>query len=812
MNRSTQPSWAKAPTGLEPAESSAEQEVNAALNRLEENNSDLISALPPPSSFSPSQTLRLGAGYQQVHNPTVAVIPTNSAANTPRVNGNFEQITSIDAERILNNETSSPSANTPPASNPLFSRSYISSSVERWRNNKRRRVYFILAVVLVVIILIAAISIAVVRSRAALTRSIEVLVDIQPPCPASPVVCKPEPAMSMGWLRTTTVMYEFYADLASQWKKVGSSGNPYNTSVAFAYNGGPIYYVSALESNKTFAPNITGPTNVYDQVWSPEDIFEVHRVELIRPDITDRNYVPMPFRSLFVPPADPANHYDPKCVSLGKSPLGIAMWKSMATALGWPDRSIGWTTLLNLANSTDGWGSVSDKLKDFGSLKLGMGHYEFVTSARLALYAQIFAFAGNLTDLNTSLFKDPKFITAMNTFYSSVVRYDSDDSLLLDIMTRKYTNSSGTVYGQSYLHAVITHEYNVIKYNQVRKDSFPSGDSLVFILPSEGTYWSEFPLCVLDNLVDPTYAPSLRTEMKRFTDYVRSDAIQNSNVLKRGIRPISTSASTDLSKLSDSPFTIANGVNPVLSVTNSRQLPVSISNDIRGNATTQWQASKLRGVVCLVLDLDRLQPSINTYLADSLSNWFFRMNDNTDVYIVQVNGTNVEMWPPGPNGNVTLGEAGIKNNTNEIYSDLFLNRVFNFTFPAGDVNNITMGTHVLDGINRCVSTLVDVRTRDLAAVPVRKRTYHLPILTEGRDSQLVKLDSNGLINEVLKTPGSENIVFYPSLLTYRDIPADKMPNLRTQFQALADRTYGYSIVADDTFELFTILELATRMF
>ena len=44
--------------------------------------------------------------------------------------------------------------------------------------------------------------------------------------------------------------------------------------------------------------------------------------------------------------------------SLVQTPLVIAMPKPMAEALGWPKQQIGWSDLVDLAKSTEGWGAA----------------------------------------------------------------------------------------------------------------------------------------------------------------------------------------------------------------------------------------------------------------------------------------------------------------------------------------------------------------------------------------------------------------------------------------------------------------------
>ena len=53
----------------------------------------------------------------------------------------------------------------------------------------------------------------------------------------------------------------------------------------------------------------------------------------------------------------PTHSQDCKPVVL--TPVGFAIWKPMAEALGWPEKKVGWNTLIQLANAPDGWPSFS---------------------------------------------------------------------------------------------------------------------------------------------------------------------------------------------------------------------------------------------------------------------------------------------------------------------------------------------------------------------------------------------------------------------------------------------------------------------
>jgi Ca-activated chloride channel homolog len=51
------------------------------------------------------------------------------------------------------------------------------------------------------------------------------------------------------------------------------------------------------------------------------------------------------------------------------SPVVIGMWEPMAKALGWPDKSIGWSDILQLARNPKGWAAYG--YPQWGQFKFG---------------------------------------------------------------------------------------------------------------------------------------------------------------------------------------------------------------------------------------------------------------------------------------------------------------------------------------------------------------------------------------------------------------------------------------------------------
>ncbi|KAJ3119134.1 hypothetical protein HK098_005754, partial [Nowakowskiella sp. JEL0407] len=49
------------------------------------------------------------------------------------------------------------------------------------------------------------------------------------------------------------------------------------------------------------------------------------------------------------------NPENPDCKPIAVSPIGIAMWKPVPEALGWPNANISWRDIINLAGNSTGW-------------------------------------------------------------------------------------------------------------------------------------------------------------------------------------------------------------------------------------------------------------------------------------------------------------------------------------------------------------------------------------------------------------------------------------------------------------------------
>lgn len=143
--------------------------------------------------------------------------------------------------------------------------------------------------------------------------------------------------------------------------------------------------------------------------------------------------------------------------------------------------------------------------------------------------------------------------------------------------------------GPNYLHAVTTSEAETLKTNKERADElrFP----LVFIFPSEGTFWSEHPYCILDS---DWVSEDLREGAEIFLDYLL-DPTRQSLAIENFLRPV------DQSTPLHSPLSLADGTDP--NVTTEIGLALeSPSAEAAGAVKDIFLATEKKASVFILLD------------------------------------------------------------------------------------------------------------------------------------------------------------------------------------------------------------------
>jgi Ca-activated chloride channel family protein len=217
------------------------------------------------------------------------------------------------------------------------------------------------------------------------------------------------------------------------------------------------------------------------------------------------------------------------------TPLVIAMPRPMAEALGWPQQQLGWSDILSLATSSQGWTAYGHP--EWGAFKLGKTNPNFSTSGLSALIAQNYAATGKTRDLTTEDLAKAEVAQYNRSVESSVVHYGDTTLTFLNNWYR--ADQEGTAL--TYVSAVAVEEKSVIDYNTGNPDGVldpgeeprPPRIPLVALYPKEGTLFSDNPFFVLD-------APWVSAEESEgalaFQSYVQQPENQQ-RVLEFNFRP-----------------------------------------------------------------------------------------------------------------------------------------------------------------------------------------------------------------------------------------------------------------------------------
>jgi Ca-activated chloride channel family protein len=217
------------------------------------------------------------------------------------------------------------------------------------------------------------------------------------------------------------------------------------------------------------------------------------------------------------------------------TPLVIAMPEPMARALGWPDTALGWSDILALATSSEGWSAYGHP--EWGSFKLGKTNPNFSTSGLSALIAQNYAASNKTRDLTSEDLAKPNIVQYNRSVESAVVHYGDTTLTFLNNWYR--ADQEGTAL--TYVSAVAVEEKSVIDYNSGNPDGIlapgeeprPPRTKLVALYPKEGTTFSDNPFFILDA---PWVSAEERAGALAFQDYVQQPEVQQ-RVLEFNFRP-----------------------------------------------------------------------------------------------------------------------------------------------------------------------------------------------------------------------------------------------------------------------------------
>jgi Ca-activated chloride channel homolog len=222
------------------------------------------------------------------------------------------------------------------------------------------------------------------------------------------------------------------------------------------------------------------------------------------------------------------------------TPVGFAMWRPMAEALGWPDRPIGWRTLVDLANDPAGWASHGHP--EWSTLKLGHTHPQYSSAGLLFLASVIYSKLGKTGGLTTEDVYSTEITQALVTLADNTAKYGMITTDLLAKMAEG---------GPDFLHVAAAFEEGTVRFNMERGDELRW--PLAFVFPEEGTFWSDHPYCILDRSGWVSDEQSEAAGL--FLDYLLTAEVQ-ARAESFYLRPLSDSV------VLGSALSLANGTDP----------------------------------------------------------------------------------------------------------------------------------------------------------------------------------------------------------------------------------------------------------
>lgn len=295
-------------------------------------------------------------------------------------------------------------------------------------------------------------------------------------------------------------------------------------------------------------------------VWSPGDASWVEQV-----NASWRRQTGRPLNSQPCPPTVYA-------------PVGFALWRPMAEALGWPDSPVGWETIAALAADPAGWAAYGHP--EWGHFRFGHSHPAESNTGLLSLTSFVYGVLGN----PPSLTDDQVYAAeaALRALEQNTAKYGRSSRSLLDLMASE---------GPSYLHGAAIPEANVARFNIDHADElqFP----LAFVIPAGGTIWADHPYCILDNAEWVTAEQAEAAAI--FRDYLLSREQQEA-AIDAYLRPVDPSIELR------APLDLEHGIDPRVSVETVPALP-SPNAEVSAAVIDLFNLTKRKASVIVVLDI-----------------------------------------------------------------------------------------------------------------------------------------------------------------------------------------------------------------
>lgn len=371
------------------------------------------------------------------------------------------------------------------------------------------------------------------------------------------------------------------------------------------------------------------------------------------------------------------------------APLGFAMWRPMAEALGWPDKPIGWDTIVNLASDPAGWNNVPGASPQWGQFRFGHTHPRYANSGLLSMTSFVYG----VVDTNGQPITPAQVYEAedaMRALEQVTAKYGLQAPALLDLMARQ---------GPSYLHAAAVPEAEVVRFNIERGSELALG-GLAFIFPSGGTIWADHPYCILDKAdwVTPEQAEGGQI----FLDYLLARD-QQELAMDNFLRPLDTSIPLR------APMTLANGTDPNASPATIPALP-SPDQGVSEAVIDLFNLTKRKSTIILVLDTSGSMRGERISTATAATVEFLgRLNPDDEVAVMSFSDNTILLAEPSRVGDVS-------EELKPLISTLI-----------ADGN-----TSLYDAVCQSTALMAELQAADVAAG--ESRLYGIILLSDGEDT------------------------------------------------------------------------------
>jgi len=208
------------------------------------------------------------------------------------------------------------------------------------------------------------------------------------------------------------------------------------------------------------------------------------------------------------------------------TPMVFAMPKPMAEALGWPQRPLGWTELLQAVQNPQGWKAFNQP--SWGPFRLGKLDPNLSTPGLEALIGAVFAATGQGSDLSVeTLAKQADQLRTLILGIERAPGQDADTPATF-LANLQQADQAGDTLG--FVSAVPLDEKSVFDYNRGSLGGLEDGGQrpkpkvpLVAVYPKEGTLEADHPWVVLRA---PWVDAAKRRAAAGFLDYIRSEPVQ----------------------------------------------------------------------------------------------------------------------------------------------------------------------------------------------------------------------------------------------------------------------------------------------